>query len=110
MADAVFFYGTLMARFNRPVRRQIDEYLTFRGAGSIAAMLFDLGAYPAAVPSIDSRVRGEVYGVSNAEVAFRALDEFEGYRPDEAAESLYVRVFTPIFLDTHSRIDGWVYF
>ena len=50
MADLVFFYGTLMTPFNRTGRLRIDQHLTFRGRGTIAAALFDLGIYPAAVP------------------------------------------------------------
>ena len=40
-----------MTPFNRPGRRRIDAHLVFKGRGSIAAALFDLGIYPAAVPA-----------------------------------------------------------
>ena len=53
MADLVFFYGTLMAGFERRHRAGIDAKLTFRGRGTIHAALFDLGLYPAAVPDPD---------------------------------------------------------
>ena len=51
MADLVFFYGTLMAGFDRRRRAGIDSKLAYLGRGSIHAALFDLGLYPAAVPA-----------------------------------------------------------
>ena len=68
-----------MTPFNRTGRLRIDQHLAFRGRGSIAAALFDLGIYPAAVPAEDSRVRGEVYELTEPIAALRALDELEGY-------------------------------
>ncbi len=62
MADFVFFYGTLMTPFNRPGRQGVNPKMSFGGRGSIRAALFDLGIYPAAVPTDDgSTVLGEVY-------------------------------------------------
>ena len=61
MAELVFFYGTLMTPFNRTGRLRLDRHLSFKGHGTIPAALFDLGIYPAAVPTSDSRVTGEVY-------------------------------------------------
>ena len=62
MTDHVFFYGTLMTPFNRPGRQRVESNLEFAGRGRIRAALFDLGIYPAAVPSDDdSTVAGEVY-------------------------------------------------
>ena len=58
MADLVFFYGTLMAGFDRRRQAGIDSKLAYIGRGSIAAALFDLGLYPAAVPAPDATVRG----------------------------------------------------
>src|SRR5688572_9045142 len=51
-----------MAPFNRPGRQRVTPKLTFQGRGTIRAALFDLGIYPAAVPTDDnSVVWGEVY-------------------------------------------------
>src|SRR5204863_3529981 len=99
MADLVFFYGTLMTPFNRTAQLHIDHHLTFRGRGTIAAALFDLGIYPAAVPDVDSRVCGEVYEMMNQRIVLDALDELEGYRPGEPEASLYTRSLTPVTLE-----------
>ena len=87
----MFFYGTLMAGFDRRRRAGMDAKLTYLGRGSIQAWLFDLGLYPAAIPASDGRVWGEVYEVADPAAVLAALDEIEGYRPGDPDRSLYVR-------------------
>jgi gamma-glutamylcyclotransferase (GGCT)/AIG2-like uncharacterized protein YtfP len=108
--EFVFFYGTLMTPFNRTGRLNIDHHLVFIGRGSIAAALFDLGIYPAAVPAPDGRVVGEVYELTYPAAALRALDELEGYRPADPETGLYTRRRTPVNMDDGSIVDAWVYF
>jgi len=110
MVDLVFFYGTLMTPFNRTGRLGVDDHLAFRGRGTIAAALFDLGIYPAAVPSSDSRVSGEVYEMTEPVTVLRALDETEGYRPGEPEASLYTRKPAPVTLADGTTVRAWVYF
>jgi len=105
-----FFYATLMTPFNRTGRLRIDQHLAFKGRGSIAAALFDLGIYPAAVPAADGRVRGEVYELTDPVAALRSLDELEGYRPGEPESSLYTRKRTPVAMDDGTTVDAWAYF
>jgi gamma-glutamylcyclotransferase (GGCT)/AIG2-like uncharacterized protein YtfP len=108
----IFFYGTLMEPFNRPGRRRIDAQLIFRGHGSIAAALFDLGIYPAAVPADRDRgrVRGEVYEMKDGAAVLQVLDEIEGYSPSEPESSLYTRHVTSVMLDEGTAVDAWAYF
>ena len=111
MGDHVFFYGTLMAPFNRPGRQRITPKLKYVGRGSIRAALFDLGIYPAAIPAEDdSKVWGEVHQASDASAVLAALDEIEGYRPNEPDRSLYTRVLTDVTMEDGSRHRAWVYF
>jgi gamma-glutamylcyclotransferase (GGCT)/AIG2-like uncharacterized protein YtfP len=111
VGDRVFFYGTLMAPFNRPGRLRITPKLTYEGRGTIRAALFDLGIYPAAVPAYDnSVVWGEVYETSDAAAVLAALDEIEGYRPNEPERSLYTRVLTDVTLEDGGARKAWAYF
>ena len=111
MAEHVFFYGTLMAPFNRPGRERITPKLRYKGRGTIRAALFDLGIYPAAIPAEDqSQVWGELYEVSDAQAVLEALDEIEGYRPQEPARSLYTRVVTDVTLEDGRTEPAWTYF
>lgn len=108
--DCVFFYGTLMTGFERRRRLGMDDRLAFRGRGTIQAKLFDLGLYPAAVPASDSRVTGEVFEVSDVAPVLAALDEIEGFRPEDPDRSLYVRHQVPVTLPDRHTASAWVYF
>lgn len=108
--DLVFFYGTLMAGFDRRRRAGIDDKLRYIGRGSIRGALFDLGLYPAAVPAPDGTVWGEVYETSDPAVVMAALDDIEGYRPDDHDRSLYVREQTDVVLPDGAQERAWVYF
>ena len=110
MAELVFFYGTLMAGFDRRRRAGMDARLTYLGRASIHGSLFDLGLYPAAVPATEGRVWGEVYEVTDPATVLPALDEIEGYRADDPDRSLYVRSQTTVILPDGSTRTAWVYF
>ncbi len=110
VSELVFFYGTLMAGFDRRRQAGIDSKLTYVGRGSIQASLFDLGLYPAAIPSADARAWGEVYEATESATVLAALDEIEGYRPGDPDRSLYVRSQTPVTLPDGTRHSAWVYF
>jgi gamma-glutamylcyclotransferase (GGCT)/AIG2-like uncharacterized protein YtfP len=110
VADFVFFYGTLMAGFDRRRRAGIDSKLTYRGRGSISGSLFDLGIYPAAIPDPDGIVWGEVYEMDDSEAVLAALDDIEGYRIDDPDKSLYARAVADVTLPDGSVHPAWVYF
>jgi gamma-glutamylcyclotransferase (GGCT)/AIG2-like uncharacterized protein YtfP len=110
MTDLVFFYGTLMSAFKRAGRSRVESKLTTMGRGSIGAALFDLGIYPAAIPSTDSRVQGEVYRIADVEQVLEVLDEFEGYRPNEPDTSLYRRIETQVTMEDGQAATAWAYF
>jgi gamma-glutamylcyclotransferase (GGCT)/AIG2-like uncharacterized protein YtfP len=110
VTSLVFFYGTLMTGFKRRGRSRIEAKLTPEGRGSISAALFDLGIYPAAVPSSDSRVVGEVHRMLDVDSVLAALDEIEGFRPGEPDTSLYTRVEVPVTFGEGRTEPAWVYF
>jgi gamma-glutamylcyclotransferase (GGCT)/AIG2-like uncharacterized protein YtfP len=111
VSEHVFFYGTLMTPFNRPGRQRVSPLLRFTGRGTIHAALFDLGIYPAAVPTNDgSRVWGEVYEAVDPAAVLSTLDEIEGYRASEPERSLYTRVLTEVTLENGSVQPAWAYF
>lgn len=110
MSALVFFYGTLMTPFNRAGRRRVDHDLAYAGRGTISGVLFDLGIYPAAVPSSDSQVWGEVYEIAHPTIVLQALDELEGFRAAEPESSLYTRALTPVTLEDGRVVDAWAYF
>jgi gamma-glutamylcyclotransferase (GGCT)/AIG2-like uncharacterized protein YtfP len=110
LAELVFFYGTLMTGFDRRRRAGIDSKLAYVGRGSIPAALFDLGLYPAAIPSHEGRVWGEVYEMSEPAAVLTALDDIEGHREDDPDRSLYIRSRAAVRLPDGSDAAAWVYF
>lgn len=110
MTDKVFVYGTLMGGFDRRRRAGIDTRMAYAGRGWIAAALFDLGLFPAAIPAPDGRVWGELYEVEDDPSVLAKLDEIEGFRPNEPDASLYTRTQVPVTLDTGAVDTAWVYF
>jgi gamma-glutamylcyclotransferase (GGCT)/AIG2-like uncharacterized protein YtfP len=110
MTDLVFFYGTLMSGFRRAGRATLDRALRPFGRGWIAAALFDLGIYPAAVPATDGQVWGEVHQMLDVQEALATLDGIEGYSPKTPDASLYRRVECPVTLEDGRIVQAWVYF
>ena len=110
MANFVFFYGTLMAGFDRRRRAGIDEKLTYRGRGSVQGSLFDLGIYPAAIPAAEGLIWGEVYEMSDPAAVLAALDDIEGYRQDDHDKSLYARAVAAVTMPDGRVMEAWVYF
>lgn len=110
VAKFVFFYGTLMAGFDRRRRAGIDEKLTYRGRGSVRGSLFDLGIYPAAVPASEGVIWGEVYEMSDPTAVLTALDDIEGYRQDDPDKSLYARAVADVTMPDGRVVEAWVYF
>jgi len=110
VAEHAFFYGTLMAGFDRRRRAGIDDKMSYRGRGYITGALFDLGIYPAAVPSSDGRVWGEVYEFSEVETVLAALDDIEGYTQTDPDRSLYTRQKVRVMLEDGRSVEAWGYF
>ena len=100
-----------MTPFNRPGRQRVNPQMSYTGRGRMSAALFDLGIYPAAIPSEDgSVVWGEVYEMHDAAAVLSTLDEIEGYRAAEPERSLYTRILTDVVLDDGRRLAAWAYF
>lgn len=110
MPELAFFYGTLMTGFDRRRRAGIEHKLQYVDRGWINAALFDLGIYPAAVPTSDGKVWGEVYEMREPGPVLAALDEIEGHTPTDPDRSLYRRAQVPATLGDGRVVDAWVYF
>lgn len=110
MSELIFFYGTLMAGFDRRRRAGIDDKLSYVGRAHIRGHLFDLGLYPAAVPAPDGQVWGEVYRTESPADVLAALDDIEGYRADDPDKSLYARQQATVILPDGRADEAWVYF
>jgi gamma-glutamylcyclotransferase (GGCT)/AIG2-like uncharacterized protein YtfP len=110
VSQLIFFYGTLMAGFDRRRRAGIDDKLTYVGRAHIRGQLYDLGLYPVAVPAPDGEVWGEVYRTEAPDEVLVALDDIEGYRSDDPDKSLYARQLAQVVLPNGRGDEAWVYF
>jgi gamma-glutamylcyclotransferase (GGCT)/AIG2-like uncharacterized protein YtfP len=73
--DRLFVYGTLMRGF--ALHRLLERGAEYLGHGVVAARLYDLGAYPAAIRDPAGEVAGELYRVADPSL-WPALDSAEG--------------------------------
>ena len=55
-------------------------------------------------------VWGEVYETQDTASVLAALDEIEGYRPNEPERSLYTRILTEVTLEDGRAAQAWAYF
>ncbi len=101
--EYLFVYGTLLSHFNNEAIDPVAELMQYEGKGKLKGRIFDLGAYPALITSVNETndVQGEVYRLASTEKVFAALDEYEG---DE-----YRRELLEVQLDGGKEIRCWVY-
>jgi gamma-glutamylcyclotransferase (GGCT)/AIG2-like uncharacterized protein YtfP len=101
----VFVYGTL--RKNERNHHLLKEATLITRQAWTKGRLFDTGhGYPALKESINDRVYGELYLVSEEQLL--RLDELEGYRPNDR-NNLYNRKKQVVFHDT-GKIEAYLYF
>ncbi|MFP4228621.1 MAG: gamma-glutamylcyclotransferase [Salinivenus sp.] len=98
-------YGTLMRGMGRHESLDVAEALSFVARCQFDGVLYDLGAFPGAVPG-DGTVHAELFRLRSEEV-WSVLDRYEGYTPEAEAQSLFVRRRTP--LQSPSDTTAWVY-
>jgi gamma-glutamylcyclotransferase (GGCT)/AIG2-like uncharacterized protein YtfP len=106
----LFVYGTLRKGFRAHVLLQRFRP-SLLGSGSVPGRLYDLGAYPGAVEGAGGadRIHGELYWLPRADVAFNALDSFEGFDPAKPGSNEYARRETTVTMAGGGRIRAWIY-
>jgi gamma-glutamylcyclotransferase (GGCT)/AIG2-like uncharacterized protein YtfP len=111
-ANQLFVYGTLRSEFNNPAYEHISSNFILMGPAKVKGRVYDLGEYPAAIPSNEETfIVGELYGLKKEkdfEVAIHPLDEYEGLYPGEAETALYRRELTTVYFN-HQSTMAWIY-
>ena len=89
----LFVYGTLRKEFDLELSKEIEEDIVYIGNAAINGELYDIGEYPAALPSDDknSKILGEIYKVNHPRKIFKLLDEYEGFDKNHLENSEYYR-------------------
>ena len=108
----LFVYGSLMSGFKSPAYEYISRFFNLIGKAKVKGKLYDMGEYPAAIPTNDDGfIQGELYQIKNeAEFswAIGQLDDYEGVIPEPGEEQLYRRELSSILIDD-KIITAWIY-
>ena len=109
----LFVYGSLRQGFNHAAYEYIKQYFSLLGHGKAQGILYDLGPYPAAMPSMGQhQIVGELYRVNQEdefEYAIAQLDDYEGVDASYDQPALYRRDLTTVKLDDGSEYQAWIY-
>jgi gamma-glutamylcyclotransferase (GGCT)/AIG2-like uncharacterized protein YtfP len=107
----LFVYGSLRRGFHHPAYGYISEYFHFEGDATAKGRLYDLGQYPAAVPSTEGLIVGELYRIRNEEQygwAFAQLDDYEGVCVEAGESPEYRRELTKVHC-AGQELPAWIY-
>jgi gamma-glutamylcyclotransferase (GGCT)/AIG2-like uncharacterized protein YtfP len=108
----LFVYGSLRSGFHHPAYGYISKYFTLISPATVKGKLYDLGDYPAAIPTNDEAfIVGELYELKSSEDfawAIEQLDAYEGVNPDEGEPRLYKRELAEVYY-TGQTTHAWIY-
>lgn len=108
----LFVYGSLRSGFKSPAYEYISRYFSLVAEGKVRGLLYDLGEYPAALPTNEENfIVGELYEAKDADqfqYVIGQLDDYEGVAVEAGETPLYRREISPIETDQGS-FDAWVY-
>jgi len=107
----LFVYGSLRSAFKSQAYEYIMRFFSFDGNARVRGKLFDLGAYPAAVPANDSFIIGELYTIkseSEFSWAMGQIDDYEGVTAEQGEIQLYRRELVEVFIE-NATVSAWIY-
>lgn len=109
-----FAYGTLITGALDPgVDRLLARWCRRLARGSIPGRLYDLGRYPAAVPSNEPghRVLGWLFETQDPVRVLAALDRYEGVSPERPKTGTFRRVLVQVAVSDQPRtFNAWAYY
>lgn len=108
----LFVYGSLRSGFQSHAYEYISRFFSYVGEAKIRGQLFDMGSYPAALPTGDqSYIKGELYKIKNESEfswAIGQLDDYEGVSVEPDEVQLYRREIAEVYYN-NEIIRAWVY-
>jgi gamma-glutamylcyclotransferase (GGCT)/AIG2-like uncharacterized protein YtfP len=110
MTDCLFVYGTLLPGRAPAEIADVVDALVPLGAATVRGRLYDLGEYPGAILDDSAAgIAGQLFALPSDPNALARLDAYEDYRPDDPAQSLFLRVRTLAELPEGRRHPCWIY-
>ena len=108
----LFVYGSLRSGFHSPVYEYISRFFKFIGDARVQGKLYDMGKYPAGIPSNEnSFIIGELYQAKNEHEfswAIGQLDDYEGVSVEPDEIQLYRREITQVQIN-NMETHAWIY-
>jgi gamma-glutamylcyclotransferase (GGCT)/AIG2-like uncharacterized protein YtfP len=108
----LFVYGSLLSGFRSPAYDYISRYFTLVGEAKVKGELFDMGAYPAAMPTQKEKfILGELYRIKHENEfawAIGQLDDYEGVKVEFDEVQLYRRELAEVFFNNQVT-PAWIY-
>lgn len=109
----LFVYGSLRKGFHHPAYAYISRYFSLLAPGArVKGTLYDMGEYPAAIPSDDAHtIIGELYHIHNPDEfswAMAQLDDYEGLNVEAGEKPLYRRDRVTVYTAAGETI-AWIY-
>jgi gamma-glutamylcyclotransferase (GGCT)/AIG2-like uncharacterized protein YtfP len=111
MEEYLFVYGTLRRACGHPLHRVLADHAREAGLARFAGRLYDLGAYPGAVPEPAAApgVLGELYRLPEPEAVLPVLDRYEGCTDPPDAASEYRRERQRVVREDGTTVNAWIY-
>ena len=108
----LFVYGSLRSGFKHPAYEYISRYFRLISEATVKGKLYDMGSYPAAIPTKEECfIIGELYQLKNEKEfdwAFEQLDDYEGVHAEDNEQSLYIRQQETVFVQG-TTTTAWMY-
>ena len=108
----LFVYGSLRSGFHSHAYEYISRFFEFAGDAKVKGRLYDMGSYPAGVPTTENEfIIGELYRIKDPlefEWAIGQLDDYEGVAVEPDEVQLYRRELTEVLVDNKPD-QAWIY-
>lgn len=108
----LFVYGSLRSGFHSPAYEYISRYFSLCSAAKVKGKLYDMGEFPAAVPTDEEcYITGELYEVKQVNEfswAIAQLDDYEGVHVEPGEPQLYVRETAQVTGPSGTE-TAWIY-
>src|SRR5690348_11008813 len=108
----LFVYGSLRSGFKSPAYEYISRFFILLGEARVRGKLFDMGSYPAGIPTGENQfIQGELYRIKEENEfswAIGQLDDYQGVTVEPDEIQLYHREITDVFIDGKA-VKAWIY-
>ncbi len=108
----LFVYGSLRSGFRSTAYEYISQFFNFVGEAKVKGRLFDMGSYPAGLPTDENVfIIGELYTIrdeSEFSWAIGQLDDYEGVSVEPDEIQLYRSELTDVIIND-KVFTAWIY-